>query len=89
MSTFHLTVHGKVQGVSFRASAKKVALQLGLFGWVRNTREGHVEMIVQGDKADIRKFMDWCGQGPAGSRVEHVFSEEINSVEFTEFKIEH
>ncbi len=89
MSTVHLTVHGKVQGVLFRNSAKKMALQVGLFGWVRNTREGHVEMIVQGEKADIKKFMDWCSHGPVGARVENVFSEEITSVEFDEFKIMH
>ena len=40
MPTVHLLISGKVQGVFFRATAKDVADEIGITGWVKNTDEG-------------------------------------------------
>ena len=49
MPTIHLLIKGTVQGVYYRASAKEVADRLHLSGWVKNTREGHVEVLREVD----------------------------------------
>ena len=51
----HFVVHGKVQGVGFRYTAKYLALSLGLTGWARNEWDGTVTMEVQGREVGGRK----------------------------------
>ena len=46
-----LEIRGRVQGVGFRAAAVHAAFELGVQGWVRNHRDGHVEVLVQGEPA--------------------------------------
>ena len=58
----HAIVKGKVQGVGFRYTAVELASQLGLFGTVKNTPEGAVEMIVQGEKAVVDRFLHELAQ---------------------------
>ncbi|UCE90896.1 MAG: acylphosphatase [Methanobacteriota archaeon] len=51
---------GRVQGVFFRANAQQCAKSLGLVGWVRNTRNGRVEALFEGDEESVRSAVDWC-----------------------------
>lgn len=79
MSTVHLLIKGKVQGVFYRASAKEVADQLQLTGWVKNTREGNVEAMATGSNEQLQQFISWCKQGPSRAVVNDVqvtFKEE-------------
>lgn len=69
MPTKHLLIKGKVQGVFFRATARDVAQQLGIAGWIRNTEEGHVEALVSGTDYQVNDFISWCWQGPPGAVV--------------------
>lgn len=86
----HLKIHGKVQGVFFRATAKEKAEQLGLVGWVRNNPEGSVEITAEGNKEDLESFITWCNRGPRNSRVDHVSVVRGNySGEFEDFRIEY
>lgn len=78
-STLHIIVKGKVQGVFYRASAKKVARQLGLTGWVRNMPEGTVEIMAQGPAAQLQQFTAWCKEGPAGAKVQEVHAAAVES----------
>ena len=55
-----LIIEGHVQGVWFRDWTVKTAKQLGLFGWVRNRREGCVEAVFCGDKASIEIMIESC-----------------------------
>lgn len=69
-------VSGIVQGVAFRASARSVALRLGLKGWVRNLPDGKVEALFEGEEESVRKALAWCRKGPLGAvvtRVEEVY----------------
>lgn len=65
-------VSGKVQGVFFRASTKKVAEKLGLIGYAKNLQSGQVEILVQGDTVSIEELRVWLSVGPEYSDVESV-----------------
>jgi len=68
----HVIISGMVQGVWFRASTKQTAEQLGLTGWVRNTADGNVEAIFEGEEDIVKEMIEWCHQGPPSAQVEHV-----------------
>lgn len=74
----HLLIHGKVQGVYYRASAEQEAQLLGLSGWVRNRFSGEVEAVVYGPEAQVEAFVDWARQGPPAAEVTRI---EISSAE--------
>lgn len=74
----HLLIHGKVQGVYYRASAEQEALLLGLSGWVRNRFSGEVEAVVYGPEEQVEAFIDWAREGPPAANVTRV---EISSTE--------
>jgi len=70
--SLHAVVHGRVQGVFFRASARERAGSLGLGGWVRNLPEGTVEVYAVGSRPRLEELRDWLRRGPGGARVERV-----------------
>ena len=88
MSRVHLLISGRVQGVTFRASTKRKAQSLGLKGWVRNTDDGKVEAVIEGEKEKIEKLIEWAKRGPRLADVENI---KINWKEgknkFDEFQI--
>ena len=61
----HMFVHGRVQGVFYRAKTQKVAEGLGLTGWVKNCRDGSVEIHAEGNKEKLEELIKWCRNGPA------------------------
>jgi acylphosphatase len=68
----HLLIHGKVQGVYYRASAEQEALLLGLSGWVRNRFSGEVEAVVYGPEEKVEAFIDWAHEGPPAAEVTRI-----------------
>jgi acylphosphatase len=68
----HLLVHGRVQGVFFRASMQEAAARHGVAGWVRNRPSGEVEAVVEGPAEAVEALVAWAHDGPAGARVERV-----------------
>ncbi len=68
---------GRVQGVSYRASTASEARRLGVAGWVRNRRDGSVELEVEGPDEQVAALLGWCEQGPPAARVERVDVEEL------------
>jgi acylphosphatase len=72
MKTRRLRIHGRVQGVWFRESMRSEALRLNVTGWVRNTPDGTVEAVVQGDEAAVDALIEWAHRGPSQARVERV-----------------
>jgi acylphosphatase len=89
MPTRYLLVKGKVQGVFYRALAKKEAVQLGITGWIRNTANKEVETIVTGEVAALDKFESWCRTGPQLASVSEVLVEERQEEQFTAYSIVH
>jgi len=66
----HVLVHGRVQGVGFRAFVEGEALARGLEGWVRNRRDGRVEAVFMGEAAIVAAMIESCQRGPFGARVD-------------------
>lgn len=70
MKTLRLIVHGRVQGVGYRAYAASQATALGLTGYVRNMEQrNEVEVVACGNAHDLDRFIDQLRKGPAGAVV--------------------
>ncbi len=84
----HVFVSGRVQGVFFRVETRHLAMKKNIVGWVRNTFDGRVEAIFEGEKEDVEKIVEFCRRGPSGARVTKV---EVQWDEYTgdfrDFKI--
>jgi len=61
-------VRGRVQGVGFRWWARARALELGLAGHARNTADGRVEVVAEGDPAALHRLLGLLGEQPSGTR---------------------
>ncbi|MBU1152168.1 acylphosphatase [Patescibacteria group bacterium] len=72
MKQARLNISGRVQGVWFRGAAKDEAKKLGLVGYAKNVDDGSVEILIQGEEGAIRKFIEWCRQGPEIAQVDNV-----------------
>jgi len=73
----HYLVKGRVQGVGFRWFVHLEAAELGLRGWVRNTDQGHVEIVAAGKREDLAELKDALRKGSRGSRVDVVEEQEL------------
>jgi len=84
----HVYVSGRVQGVFFRAETAKFANRLGICGWVRNTSDGRVEALFEGDREDVEKAVNFCRKGPSEARVRSLDVKWENwKGDFQDFKI--
>ena len=85
-----LVIHGRVQGVFFRASTQEEAVRYNLTGWVKNLVNGSVEVVAEGDQQALQEFTKWCQHGPPYAKVSHIdISEEPYAGEFKTFQILH
>jgi acylphosphatase len=66
----HVVVHGRVQGVGYRAFVEREASMRSLEGWVRNCRDGTVEALLSGSATAVDDMIAACRRGPGGSRVD-------------------
>lgn len=73
-----IRVTGRVQGVWFRGWTADEAQALRLDGWVRNRRDGSVEILTKGPDAAIAELVRRCHEGPAAARVDRVEVEEAD-----------
>jgi acylphosphatase len=71
-----VTAHGRVQGVFFRDSTREEAERRGVAGSVRNTGEGTVEAVFEGEEAAVDALVEFCRSGPGSADVERVDVEE-------------
>jgi acylphosphatase len=72
VSTLHVLVRGQVQGVGFRWFVREAARELNLAGWVRNRRDGSVEVAAEGEPAVLANFRQSLAEGPPRARVTSV-----------------
>ncbi len=68
----HLFISGQVQDVGFRQFIKFEARKLGTAGWTRNTEDGKVEAVLQGEKEQIEELVSKCRRGPFLAQVKNV-----------------
>ena len=87
MRRLHILYHGKVQGVGFRFTAEHIAEGLNLTGWVKNRRDGSVEIIVEGEEEQLNLFLEQVKD----SFSSYIKSQEIDwqdsTGEFPDFRI--
>ena len=69
-------VTGRVQGVFFRDSTRKKAMEFGVNGYAKNLTDGSVEVMVSGDDQAVNALCEWLWQGPPLSNVSQVVCEE-------------
>jgi len=86
----HLNIHvyGRVQGVMYRANAVEVAIGLTIKGFARNEKDGSVYIEAEGEEEALKKFIDWCYDGPARASVERVTSEAAQMKNYPDFVIQ-
>jgi acylphosphatase len=65
-------VHGRVQGVFFRDTTRRMAQSRGVGGWARNTPEGTVEAVFEGEPEAVEAMIRFASEGPRGAIVERV-----------------
>ena len=81
-------VTGKVQGVFFRQTLKVMAKKNGVFGWVKNLKDGRVEAVLEGNDENVNRLIEWAHGGSANARVEDVeIRTEKYSGEFSKFDV--
>lgn len=68
----HVFISGFVQGIGFRYFIKRNAKSLGLNGFVRNTVDGRVEAVFEGEKKNLDKIIEICRKGPFLAEVENI-----------------
>ncbi|MBN1121512.1 MAG: acylphosphatase [Anaerolineae bacterium] len=84
----HAVVHGRVQGVNFRAYTAQQAAALGLTGWIRNLPDGTVETIAEGPKEQLKKYEAYLHLGSPYAVVDSVsatYKEATN--QFSDFRV--
>ncbi len=72
IARLHIVIEGIVQGVFFRAGTIEESRKLGLTGWVKNSSDGRVEAVFEGDIYKIEQIVEWCKKGPPGAVVRNV-----------------
>ena len=78
----HAIVEGRVQGVFFRYATRQVANKLELKGWVKNTRDGNVEVIAEGEEFKLKELIKFLEKGPEYAVVKNL------NVEWGDYKEE-
>jgi acylphosphatase len=86
----HVLIDGMVQGVFFRSDTVEMARSLGLCGWVKNTADGRVEAVFEGEESAVERMVKWCHRGPASASVGGVdVASEKYTGEFDTFYVEY
>jgi acylphosphatase len=86
----HLVVHGRVQGVFFRASTREQARARGVSGWVRNRRDGAVEVWLEGGEDAVGQVERWIRSGgPDFAAVDRVEAESVRPEGHGGFVVRH
>jgi acylphosphatase len=88
-STVHknIRISGRVQGVGFRYSARSMASDLGIKGFVRNLPNGDVYTEAEGNLRQMEDFIAWCRQGPPLARIKLVDVYDGEVVGFEGFEV--
>lgn len=82
-------VTGVVQGVGFRYFVVDAAAEVGAVGWVRNLRDGRVELVAEGTRTALEALLAEVRRGPRGGRVNRVDAAwESATGEFRTFGLE-
>jgi acylphosphatase len=80
-------VHGRVQGVFFRDTTRRMAQSRGVAGWVRNNPDGSVEATFEGPDESVDAMVAFAREGPRGAAVESVDLVDEKPEGLTDFRV--
>lgn len=80
-------ISGTVQGVGYRASAKREASQYAIKGWAKNLPSGQVEVMACGREEDLALFFAWLKKGPLNAQVSAATYDSLPWVEHQDFLV--
>lgn len=83
----HVFYSGRVQGVGFRFTTEDLALELGITGWVRNLRDGRVELVAEADEDILKKLLERLNSHFSGYIRDVNIEWQQATGEFEDFKI--
>ncbi len=86
-SARRFTIKGRVQGVWFRDSTRRVAESLGLSGHAINLNDGNVEVFACGEQAAIDQLAEWLRDGPRMANVDQVIEDDATWQDVDGFEI--
>jgi acylphosphatase len=69
---YRVLISGRVQGVFFRDTCRRLAEESGVAGWVRNLPDGRVEAVFEGPDEEVRRLVEWVHNGPRWAVVDDV-----------------
>lgn len=87
MVALRVVVSGRVQGVFFRDSCRRLAGERGVAGWVRNRPDGTVEAWLEGEPRAVDDLVDWCRTGPPHALVTSISVEPVAPVGARGFEV--
>ena len=86
----HVFYSGRVQGVGFRFTAERLALELKLCGWVKNLPDGRVELVCEGSKGDVEALLKNIQESMLGRVIKRADCSWLAaSGEFDDFIVEY
>ena len=80
MKRIEAVVKGRVQGVFFRYTTRQIANKIGVKGWVKNTRDGNVKVVAEGEEFKLKDLIKFLEKGPELALVKNL------DVEWGEYK---
>ena len=88
MKRVHAFYSGRVQGVGFRITAEEAARNLGVVGWVKNLRDGRVELVAEANQGTLEQLLNDIRTGSMKNFITQVELSWSNASEtFDEFEI--
>ncbi|MFW9903286.1 MAG: acylphosphatase [Candidatus Thorarchaeota archaeon] len=90
MKRVRIHVTGRVQGVFFRVYTRDIARKLAICGYVKNLRDGRVEIVAEGSEDSLRRLATWARkEGSPYSRIDKTEEEweDIEKPQYTNFQI--
>ena len=87
ISTKHVIITGRVQGVWYRAWVLNTAQEMGLVGWVRNRKHGEVEAVFQGKSQAVEDMIAKCWLGSDHAEVSDISLQPCEPISIDHFEI--
>ncbi|MFD9096580.1 acylphosphatase [Streptomyces collinus] len=83
----HVRVGGRVQGVFYRDTCRRLAEERGVAGWVRNLHDGDVEAVFEGTADGVDHMVRWAAEGPPSARVSRCTTTPEEPEGLTDFRV--
>lgn len=87
MQRIHVFFSGRVQGVGFRYTCQSIAARFHVSGWVRNRSDGRVELVAEGEMAEVERFISEIKSSMSGHIHKTDLGWEMATSEYKEFVI--